>query len=104
MLLTLAFVVVCARWSSREAGYLVAVVASQVVSPIMWTHYALILLLPVAWLLNRRHWWAAIVPVSHAWVALPFVPLDIYPLAFYGLLVALPVMDRRRVPGTQAGA
>ena len=35
------------------ASYLVAVVASQLLSPILWDHYAMLLLLPVAWLLDR---------------------------------------------------
>ena len=39
---------------------LVAVIASQLLSPILWDHYALLLLLPVAWLLDRGHWWAAV--------------------------------------------
>ena len=34
--------------------YLVAVVASQLLSPILWDHYAMLLLLPVAYLLRRR--------------------------------------------------
>lgn len=90
-----ALVVVCGLKSSREAGYLVAVVASQVVSPIMWTHYALILLLPVAWLLQRRQWWAAAIPLSQAWILLPFMPIEIYPVGFYLTLVVLPVVDWR---------
>jgi len=89
-------VVVSARRSSVQAGYLTAVVASQVVSPIMWTHYALVLLLPVAWLLEQRQWWAAVVPIGLAWVLLPFMPLEAYPLAFYATLVAVPLVDWRR--------
>lgn len=92
----LGIVVVCARRSSREASYLVAVIASQIISPIIWTHYALILLLPVAWLLQRRQWWAVIIPLSQAWVLLPFAPLWLYPLAFYAALIAVPLVDRRR--------
>jgi alpha-1,2-mannosyltransferase len=92
----LGLVVLCALRSSAEAGYLVAVVASQVISPIIWTHYALILLLPVAWLLQRRQWWAAAIPVSQAWVLLPFMPIEIYPVAFYAALLAVPLVDWRR--------
>ena len=44
-------------------SYLVAVVASSSLSPILWDHYAMLLLLPVAWLLERRQWWAAAVPL-----------------------------------------
>jgi hypothetical protein len=96
IVVALALVVLCALRSSAEAGYLVAVVASQVISPIIWTHYALILLLPVAWLLERRQWWAALIPVSQAWVLLPFMPIEIYPVAFYTALVAVPLVDWRR--------
>jgi hypothetical protein len=93
---TLVLVVVTARRSSVQAGYLTAVIASQVVSPIMWTHYALVLILPVAWLLEQRQWWAAIVPIALAWVLIPFVPLEVYPVAFYAMLVAVPLIDWRR--------
>ena len=88
-------VALCGIKSSREAGYLVAVVASQVVSPIMWSHYALILLLPVAWLLQRRQWWAAAIPLSQAWILLPFVPIEVYPAGFYLALIAVPLVDWR---------
>ena len=98
----LGIVVVCARRSSREASYLVAVIASQIISPIIWTHYALILLLPVAWLLQRRRWWAVVIPLSQAWVLLPFAPLWIYPLAFYAALIAVPLVDRRRADASLA--
>jgi hypothetical protein len=95
ILAVLGLVAVCGLRASTEAGFLVAVVASQVVSPIIWTHYALILLLPVAWLLQRRQWWAAIIPVSQAWVLLPFMPIDIYPAGFYLALLAVPLVDWR---------
>ena len=42
------------RLATAEASYLVAVVASQLLSPVLWDHYALLLLLPVAWLLAAR--------------------------------------------------
>ena len=40
----------------------IAVVASQLLSPILWDHYALILLLPVAWLIERGWTWAVADP------------------------------------------
>jgi len=85
----LALVVVSGLRFDRTIGFLIAVVASQVISPILWSHYALLLLLPVAWFLARRSWWAAIVPLSQSWVLLPFLPNWIYPAAFYGVLLAL---------------
>ena len=39
---------------SAVASYLAVVIASQFVSPVLWDHYALILLLPAAWLLAAR--------------------------------------------------
>lgn len=101
----LMLVVVWALRGTAEAGYLVAVVASQVISPIVWAHYSLILLLPVAWLIERRQWWAAIVPISHAWVLFPFVPNEIHPIGFYLVLLAIPIVDwwkERRTPVARA--
>ncbi len=96
VLAVLSLVVVWGVRGSTDAGFLVAVIASQIVSPIIWSHYSLILLLPVAWLLHQRQWWAVVVPVSQAWVLLPFMPNEIYPIAYYVLLVAIPVVDLRR--------
>jgi hypothetical protein len=91
----LAIVVAAARWLPRSPGFLVAVLASQLLSPIVWSHYALLLLLPVAWLLDRRQWWAAVIPAVHVWILLPFVPNWTYAAAFYGTLVALWVVGWR---------
>ena len=38
--------------ATAEASYLVAVTASQLLSPVLWDHYAMLLLLPVAYLLS----------------------------------------------------
>jgi alpha-1,2-mannosyltransferase len=90
---TLGLVALVGLRGGLQAGFLVAVIASQIVSPIVWSHYALILLLPVAWLFERRQWWAAIVPLSQTWVLLPSMPNEIYPIAFYALLLAVPIVD-----------
>lgn len=79
----------------RTPGFLVAVVATQLISPIVWAHYALLLLLPVAWLLDRRQWWAAAIPLVHAWVLLGVVPNWTYALAFHVTLAALFVVGSR---------
>ena len=55
---------VAALRARAEASYLATIVASQLVSPILWDHYALLLLLPVAWLLERGHRWAIVVPLA----------------------------------------
>lgn len=94
-----ALVVAGARWATRETGYLAAVVGSQLASPILWDHYALALLLPVAFLLDRNVWWASLVPLAMAWVLLPFMPTLIYPAAYVTLLITLLVLGRRQRVG-----
>jgi Glycosyltransferase family 87 len=72
---------------SRESSYLVTVVASQLLSPVLWDHYALFLLLPVAWLLQRRQWWAVLIPLSQSAILLNVTPPIGY-LAGYGAVLA----------------
>ena len=98
MAVVLVAVIVAARWLPSVPGYLAAVVASQLISPILWDHYALLLLLPVAWLLDRGHWWAVLIPLSTCVVFVGVIPPVVYPLAFVVTLVALFVVgavDRR---------
>ena len=84
----LAAVVVASRTASAEASYLVAVVASQLISPLLWDHYAMLLLLPVAWLLERRQWWAVVVPLATAIPLVGIVPAAVYPIVFVVCLFA----------------
>ncbi|HEV8488514.1 MAG TPA: glycosyltransferase family 87 protein [Candidatus Limnocylindrales bacterium] len=100
-LLVLGVVVVAALRASAESSYLVVVVASQLLSPILWDHYALLLLLPTAWLLQRGHWWAVAMPLATALPLVGLMPPLVYPLSFTaGLLLPL-VFGLRdgRVPG-----
>ena len=102
----LAAVVFAGRASSAEAAYLVAVVASQLISPLLWDHYAMLLLLPVAWLLERRQWWAIAVPMAVSIPLVGIVPAAVYPVTFAICLVApiaLGAADRRRA-GTPTAA
>ena len=73
-------------------SYLVTVIASQLLSPILWDHYAMLLLLPVAWLVNRGSWWAIVVIVASTVLLVDAIPLWVYPLAHWicmaGVLVA----------------
>jgi hypothetical protein len=80
-----------------EVGYLTAVTASQLLSPLLWDHYAMLLLLPVAWLLERRRWWAALIPLATATpiVLLAIVPAAIFPILFGIGLVAPPIVAAR---------
>ena len=71
------------------AGYLAVVVASQFVSPVLWDHYALILLLPVAWLIDRGRLWAALIPLATATPLVGVTPVIAYPLLFWVVLLAV---------------
>ena len=57
-LVILGLVALAAWRIPADGSVLVAAVASQVVAPVMWDHYAAVVFLPVAWLLARRQWWA----------------------------------------------
>jgi alpha-1,2-mannosyltransferase len=89
--------------ADAQRSYLVTVVASQLVSPLLWDHYAMLLLLPVAWLLERRRWWAALVPLALAWPAVAITPPVAYPLAFAVCLVA-PLLVARGSPAAPGPA
>ncbi len=64
MALVLVAFVASALWLPAVPSYLVAVVASQLLSPILWDHYAMLLLLPVAWLLERGWTWTVLIPLA----------------------------------------
>ena len=83
--------------SPAEVGYLTAVTASQLLSPVLWDHYAVLLLLPVAWLLERRRWWAALIPLATATpiVLIGIVPAAVYPILFGVGLMAPPLVAAR---------
>jgi len=83
---------VAAIWLPAEASFMVAVVTTQLVSPILWDHYAVILLLPVAFLLDRGHGWAALIVLATPVVLVGSIPAVVYPLVFAVTLVALLVV------------
>lgn len=99
---TTAAVVVAVVFSAlrRPAvpSYLVAVVASQLLSPILWDHYALVLLLPTAWLLDRGHRWAVLIPLATGVVLVGWVPPVTYPVAFAVTIAALLAESPRTDP------
>ncbi len=71
------------------ASYFAVVVASQLVSPILWDHYALLLVLPVAWLLERGRWWAAAIPlVTMVWLV-DVTPPIAYPILYWVTFLAV---------------
>ena len=85
---TLLVALVAALRLEAESSYVVAVVATQLVSPLLWDHYAVILLLPTAWLLTRRQWWGVAIPLATSLPLLPIAPAAIYPAAFIVSLLA----------------
>ncbi len=93
-LAVVAILLAATRWASPEASYLVAVVASQLVSPILWDHYAMLLLLPVAYLLSAGRWWALAIPLVTAWPLVGVTPAIAYPIVFWLTLVATFVVGR----------
>jgi alpha-1,2-mannosyltransferase len=82
-------------WFRRDevASLVVTAVASQVISPIVWDHYAIVLLLPVALVLDRlgrRGWPIVLLPLA-GWLPLPWYPV----LFAIGLLAAWAVGRER---------
>ena len=80
---------------------LVAAVASQIVAPVMWDHYAMVLFLPMAWLLERRQFWALVVGVAFNATFILWVPPIAYVVFMDVMMVAVayvgtPSRDRRR--------
>jgi alpha-1,2-mannosyltransferase len=95
----LAIAVVAALRLPAVASYLVAVVASQLLSPVLWDHYAMLLLLPVAYLLDRGRWWAVAIPLLTAVFLIGLTPPIAYPAAFWVALVAVALDGRRTAAG-----
>lgn len=77
-----------------ETSYVVTVVASQLVSPLLWDHYAMLLLIPTAFLLERRQWWAVLIPLA-GWL-----PAPIYPVLFGAGLLGPLLAGRGLVRGS----
>jgi len=83
------------RWASPVASLQVTIVVSQLLSAPLRDHYAVLLLLPVAWLVARGRRWAALVPLL-GWIALfaddtssTWLATASIPLTFFGVLAAL---------------
>ena len=83
------------RWASAEASLMVTIVVSQLLSSPLRDHYAVLLLLPVAWLVTRGRTWAAFIPLF-GWLYV-FTAVDAtswpatasIPLSFFGVLAVL---------------
>ena len=70
-------------------------VATQLVSPLLWDHYAMLLLLPVAWLLERRQWWAVAIPLATSVLLTGIAPPAVYPVVFAVAIAGLLIAGRR---------
>jgi alpha-1,2-mannosyltransferase len=93
-LLCAALVLYALLRSGPVASYLAVVIASQLMSPILWDHYALVLLLPVAWLLERRQWWIVVVPLATSLLLIGVLPTAVYPISYWITLVAVVLEGR----------
>lgn len=104
--LALGAVLLSTRVSRPAPSYLLALTASQVVSPVLWDHYAMLLLLPVAWLLADGRRWAALIPLATSLPLVPLTPLAAYPVLFGATAVALLAAGRdpRGLGGTRRRA
>jgi hypothetical protein len=83
------------RWASPVASLQVTIVASQLLAAPLRDHYAVLLLLPVAWLVSRGRNWAALIPLL-GWIPLfasddpaSWPAVASVPLTFFGVLGVL---------------
>jgi hypothetical protein len=83
------------RWASPVASLQVTIVVSQLLSAPLRDHYAVLLLLPVAWLVGRGRKWAALIPLL-GWISLfaddtpsTWLATASVPLTFFGVLAVL---------------
>ncbi|HEY7522139.1 MAG TPA: glycosyltransferase family 87 protein [Candidatus Limnocylindrales bacterium] len=98
--IVVALVIVSARRSPAAASFLVAVIASQLVSPILWDHYVMLILLPVAWLLERGHGWAFLGPVATSIPLFGVIPPAGYLAVLVAALIAPWLVSLRARPET----
>ena len=73
--------------AASEVSYVTAIMASQLLSPVRWDHYAIILLIPVAWLLQRRYWWAVAIPLLTSIPSILLAPTAVYLVVFAAGLI-----------------
>jgi hypothetical protein len=92
------------RFASPVASLQVTIIASQLLVSPLRDHYAVLLLLPAAWLIGRGRTWAVAFPLL-GWIALfadgsdgAWLPAASVPLTFFGCLavvLAEALLDRR---------
>lgn len=94
MAVTVAAWMYACRRRAPDVGYITTIVASQLLSPLLWDHYAMLLLLPVAWLLERRQRWAVLIPLATSVLLLSITPPVVYPIVFFACLLAPSIVAR----------
>ena len=92
------WVIVAARRAPADVGYLSAVIGSQLISPVLWDHYIMLTLIPLAWLLARRQWWAMLAPILVSLPIFTLVPPIVYVAILVGALVAPWIVHARVGP------
>ena len=97
------------RFASPVASLQVTIVASQLISSPLRDHYAVLLLLPTAWLVTRGRAWAVVFPLV-GWIALladgeqtVWLAAASVPITFFGCLalLLLEAMVERRASGAR---
>jgi hypothetical protein len=81
------------RYARPVGAFQVTALASQLLTPLLWDHYAMLLLLPAAWLLDRGRTWAVAIPLL-GWAAFyaydrDWVQASTIPLSFFACLAVL---------------
>ena len=76
-------------------GYMVTAAASLLLAPLMWDHYLSMLMLPAAFLFERRRRWAIVLPLL-SWIPTPFT-------ALVAVAALLPFLARNAEPGRETG-
>ena len=77
------------RWGSPTSSFIAAAIASQMISPVIWPHYAIALFLPVGWLLGRDRWWALLILAATTVPISDVEPAVVYPILFWLALLAV---------------
>ncbi len=98
------------RYASPELSLQVTIVASQLISSPLRDHYAVLLLLPTAWLIGRGRTWAVVFPLA-GWIALfagdAWLPTASVSITFFACLAVLlweAALERRTARATAAAA
>ena len=90
-----ALVVAMARRGSAEASLIVTAVASQVIAPVLWDHYTVVLFLPMAWLIARRQWWILVPALALNATFVAWIPPWFWVASLDAAMVGVALVDWR---------